>query len=359
MSLLFEPLTLRGTQFPNRAWVAPMCQYSAEDGVVGDWHLAHLGTLATGGFGLVLAEATAVVPEGRISPRDTGLWNDAHVAAWRWVTDFAHARGTLIGVQLAHAGRKASTYWPWAEGSGSVPVADGGWPTHGPSAEPFPGLAVPAAMTREEIDAVPGQFAAAARRALAAGFDVVEVHAAHGYLLHEFLSLLSNTRTDEYGGSLENRMRLAVQVAAAVRAEWPDHRALFTRISATDWSDGGLTVEDSAQLAKELAAVGVDLVDVSTGGNVLAEIPVGPGYQVPAARFVREGSGVPVSAVGLITTPQQAEQVLVDGAADAVLLGRAALREPRWALRAAHELGVPVERAGWQPQLARAQLRSR
>lgn len=223
-------------------------------------------------------------------------------------------------MQLAHAGRKASTYWPWAGRAGSVPEDDDGWATSGPSAVPFPGLAVPAAMTRDEIEAVPGQFAAATRRALAAGFDVVEVHAAHGYLLHEFLSPLSNTRTDEYGGSLENRMRLPLEVAAAVRAEWPDDRPLFARISATDWSDGGLTLEDSARLAKELAAVGVDLVDVSTGGNVPAETPVGPGYQVPAARFVREGSGVPVSTVGLITSPQQAEQVLVDGAADAVML---------------------------------------
>jgi len=355
MSLLFEPLTLRGTQFPNRAWVAPMCQYSALDGVVGDWHLAHLGALATGGFGLVVAEATAVVPDGRISPRDTGLWDDSHAAPWRRITDFAHERGTLLGVQLAHAGRKASTFWPWADRAGSVPEGDGGWATSGPSAVPFPGLAMPAVMTRDEIEAVPGQFAAATRRALAAGFDVIEVHAAHGYLLHEFLSPLSNTRADEYGGSLENRMRLPLEVAAAVRAEWPDERPLFARISATDWSDGGLTLEDSARLAKELAAVGVDLVDVSTGGNVPAEIPVGPGYQVPAARFVREGSGVPVSTVGLITSPQQAEQVLVDGAADAVMLGRAALREPRWALRAAHELGV-ADRVRWQPQFSRARL---
>ena len=353
MSLLFEPLTLRGTTFANRAWVAPMCQYSADDGLVADWHLVHLGALATGGFGLVVAEATAVVAEGRITPKDAGLWNDAHVEAWRRITSFTHERGALIGVQLAHAGRKASTYWPWHERSGSVPPEDGGWTTRGPSAVPFPGYVAPAEMTPEEIAALPGLFAAAARRALAAGFDVVEVHAAHGYLLHEFLSPLSNERTDEYGGSLENRMRLTVEVAAAVRAEWPDEKPLFTRVSATDWTEGGFTVPEAAELAKELAGVGVDLVDVSTGGNVHAEIPVGPGYQVPAARAVREGAGVPVSAVGLITSPQQAEQMLVDEAADAVMLGRAALREPRWALRAAHELGVS-DAAHWQPQYLRA-----
>jgi len=355
MSLLFEPLTLRGTTFPNRAWVAPMCQYSARDGIVDDWHLMHLGALATGGFGLVVAEATAVVAEGRITPRDTGLWDETHVEAWRRVVDFVHARGSLLGVQLAHAGRKASTYWPWHERAGSVPPEDGGWTTHGPSEVPYPGYSAPAEMTLEEIEELPGLFAAAARRALAAGFDVVEVHAAHGYLLHEFLSPLSNQRSDEYGGSLENRMRLTVQVAAAVRAEWPDDKPLFTRISATDWAEGGLTVAESTELAKELAGVGVDLVDVSTGGNVLVDIPVGPGYQVPAARAVREGAGVPVSAVGLITSPQQAEQVLVDGAADAVMLGRAALREPRWALRAAHELGAS-DSVRWQPQFARARL---
>ncbi|NLF05751.1 MAG: NADH:flavin oxidoreductase/NADH oxidase [Actinomycetales bacterium] len=354
MSLLFEPMTLRETQFANRAWVAPMCQYSADGGLVGDWHLAHLGSLATGGFGLVVAEATAVVAEGRISPRDAGLWHESHVEAWRRITSFVHERGTLLGVQLAHAGRKASTYWPWHERSGTVPFEDGGWGTRGPSAVPFPGYVPPAEVTPEDIAALPELFAAAARRALAAGFDVVEVHAAHGYLLHEFLSPLSNVRTDEYGGSLENRMRLPLEVTRAVREAWPEERALLVRISATDWVTGGLTVDESVELAKELAVAGADLVDVSTGGNVLADIPVGPGYQVPAARAVREGAGVPVSAVGLITDPLQAEQVLVDQAADAVMLGRAALREPRWALRAAHELGDA--RGTWQPQYERARL---
>ncbi|CAN5187321.1 NADH:flavin oxidoreductase/NADH oxidase [soil metagenome] len=362
MPLLFDPLTLRGTTFANRIWLAPMCQYSAVDGVPNDWHLVHLGALASGGFGLVITEATAVVPEGRISARDTGLWNDEQVTAWRRVTDFAHARGTLAGVQLAHAGRKASTYPLFAttgeqHGRGSVPVTDGGWQTVAPSALAYPGLAAPVALTAAQIADVPRAFAAAAERALAAGFDVVELHAAHGYLLHEFLSPLSNRRTDEYGGSLENRARLLVEVTDAVRAVWPDDRPLFVRVSATDWADGGLTVDEVTQVAKELAAHGVDLVDVSTGGNVPADIPVGPGYQVPAARAVRAGSGLPVTAVGLITDPRQAEQVLVDGSADAVLVARAALRDPHWPLLAAHELGVDNDRAGWQPQYLRATWR--
>lgn len=354
MSRLFDPLTLRETVLPNRAWVAPMCQYSASDGLVGDWHLQHLGSLATGGFGLVVAEATAVVAEGRITSRDAGLYTDEHVAAWRRITDFVHERGTVIGVQLAHAGRKASTWWPWAEERGYEPPSSAGWQTVGPSPVPFPGLPAPRELTGEQVAAVPELFAAAARRALAAGFDVVEVHAAHGYLLHEFLSPLSNERTDDYGGSLENRMRLPLEVTRAVREVWPAERALLVRISATDWAEGGLTVDESVQLAKELAVAGADLVDVSTGGNVLVDIPVGPGYQVPAARAVREGAGVPVSAVGLVTEPVQAEQILVEGSADAVMIARQALREPRWALRAAHELGD--ERVPWQPQYLRARL---
>jgi 2,4-dienoyl-CoA reductase-like NADH-dependent reductase (Old Yellow Enzyme family) len=362
MTKLFDPLTLRGTTFANRVWLAPMCQYSAVDGVPNDWHLVHLGARASGGYGLLLSEATAVVPEGRISPEDTGLWNDEQVEAWRRITDFVHARGTLVGVQLAHAGRKASTYSPFATGpggvalNGSVPASDGGWPTLAPSAVAFPGYAGPTALSGDQIEALPGAFAAAARRALSAGFDVIEIHAAHGYLLHQFLSPLSNTRTDEYGGSLENRSRLLVEVADAVRAVWPDARPLFVRLSATDWTEGGLTVEEVTQVSKELAAHGVDLIDVSSGGNVPAAIPVGPGYQVPAAWAVRAGSGLPVTAVGLITEPHQAEQVLVDGAADAVLVARAALRDPEWPLRAAHELGS-ADRVRWQPQYERGTWR--
>lgn len=353
MTLLFSPLTLRGTTFANRAWLAPMCQYSAVDGSPNDWHLVHLGARAAGGFGLLIAEATAVVPEGRISPQDTGLWHDLHIAEWRRITDFVHERGTLVGVQLAHAGRKASTFSPFAGRRGSVPEDEGGWATVGPSATAFPGLATPHALTLDEIATIPGAFAAAARRADDAGFDVVELHAAHGYLLHQFLSPLSNRRDDEYGGSLENRARLLVETTDAVRAAWPDDKPLFVRLSATDWVDGGLTVEDVALVAKELGGHGVDLVDVSTGGNAPAEIPVGPGYQVPAAREVRETSGLPVAAVGLLTDPAQAEAVLVDGSADAILLGREGLRDPFWPLRAAHELGVADDEA-WQPQYARA-----
>lgn len=353
MTLLFSPLTLRGTTFANRAWLAPMCQYSAVDGSPNDWHLVHLGARAAGGFGLLIAEATAVVPEGRISPQDTGLWHDLHIAEWRRITDFVHERGTLVGVQLAHAGRKASTFSPFAGGRGSVPVDEGGWATVGPSATAFPGLATPRALTVDEIASIPAAFAAAARRADDAGFDVVELHAAHGYLLHQFLSPLSNERDDEYGGSLENRARLLVETTDAVRAAWPDHKPLFVRLSATDWVEGGLTVEDVALVAKELGGHGVDLVDVSTGGNAPAQIPVGPGYQVPAAHEVRATSGLPVAAVGLLTEPAQAEAVLVDGSADAILLGREGLRDPSWPLRAAHELGV-ADDAAWQPQYLRA-----
>ncbi|WP_298455681.1 NADH:flavin oxidoreductase/NADH oxidase [uncultured Cellulomonas sp.] len=352
-SRLFSPLTLRGTTFANRVWLAPMCQYSAADGVPDDWHLVHLASRAAGGFGLVIAEATAVVPEGRITPQDTGLWNDTQVVAWRRVTDSVHANGSSAGIQLAHAGRKASTFRPWSPIQGSVPTADGGWPTVAPSATAFPGYDAPVAMTAEQVRQVPRDFAAAARRAREAGFDVVEVHAAHGYLLHQFLSPLSNERTDEYGGSLENRARLLVETVDAVRGTWPEDRPLLVRVSATDWVEGGLTVEEVTQVAKDLAGHGVDLVDVSTGGNAHASIPVGPGYQVPAARAVREGSGLPVAAVGLIESPQQAESILVDGAADVVLLGRAALREPYWPLRAAHELRVPAADAGWPVQYER------
>jgi len=373
VTALFSPLTLRGTTFANRAWLAPMCQYSASDGVPSDWHLVHLGARAAGGFGLVLAEATAVVPEGRISPQDTGIWDEDQVLAWRRITDFVHARGTRAGVQLAHAGRKASTYRPFSAVQGSVPVEDGGWETVGPSSSAYPGYVDPHALTDAEIEAIPGQFAAATRRSLDAGFDVVELHAAHGYLLHQFLSPLSNQRDDEYGGTLENRMRLLVETTDAVRAAWPDDRPLLARLSATDWVDGGLTVEDVALVAKELAGHGVDLVDVSTGGNAPAQIPVGPGYQVPAARTVRETSGLPVAAVGLLDDPRLAEATIVDGSADAVLVGRGALRDPHWALRAAHELGattvdLPVaeptadvdgfaEVTGWQPQYARGTWR--
>ena len=339
MTHLFSPLTLRGTTFVNRAWLAPMCQYSAVDGFVDDWHLVHLGARASGGFGLLLTEATAVVPQGRISPQDAGLWSDEHATAWRRITDFVHARGTRIGVQLAHAGRKASVYRPWSSSTGSVPADDGGWGTVAPSAVAFPELAVPSALSSDEVAALPGAFAEAARRAVAAGFDVVELHAAHGYLLHQFLSPLSNVRTDEWGGTFEGRARLLVATVDAVRAVWPDDRPLLVRLSATDWVPGGLTGDDVARVAGLLVGHGVDLVDVSTGGNALAAIPVEPGYQVPFARQVR-AAGLPVAAVGLLDDPALAERVLADGSADAVLVGRGALRDPSWPLRAAHRLGV-------------------
>lgn len=370
VSLLMSPLTLRGTTFRNRAWLAPMCQYSAgTDGVPTDWHLAHLGARAVGGFGLVLTEATAVVPEGRITPQDVGIWDDAQVAAWRRITDFVRSRGAHVGVQLAHAGRKASTYRGFGEGSGTVPAEDGGWATVGPSDVAFAGYAAPQEMTPEQVAAVPGQFAAATRRALDAGFDLVEVHAAHGYLLHQFLSPLSNLRADDWGGTLAGRARLLLDTVDAVRAVLGEDRPLLVRVSATDWTDGGLTVEDVAQVSVWLREHGVDLVDVSTGGNVHATIPVGPGYQVPAARAIRETARVATSAVGLITTAEQAEQVLAEGAADAVMLGRPALFDPHWPLRAAHALDdktpvlahagdpaatvLPDQPTGWPVQYAR------
>jgi 2,4-dienoyl-CoA reductase-like NADH-dependent reductase (Old Yellow Enzyme family) len=350
MSRLFEPLTLRGVTARNRIWVAPMCQYSAVDGMPDDWHLVHLGARAVGGAGVVLTEATAVSPEGRISPQDTGIWDDAQAQAWARVVAFVQAQGALAGVQLAHAGRKASARRPW-EGRGFVAPEDGGWTPVGPSPLAFPGLAEPAELDEEGIGKVRADFVAATRRALAAGFDVVELHAAHGYLLHEFLSPLSNQRTDGYGGDLAGRMRLVLEVVEDVRAVWPQDRPLLLRISASDWTDGGWTVEDSVALAKEAAARGVDLVDCSSGGNVLAKIPVEPGYQVPFASQVRSGAGVPTGAVGLITDPQQAEQVLADGHADVVLLARELLRDPHWPLRAARELGVDVT---WPVQYERA-----
>lgn len=370
MSLLLSPLTLRGTTFRNRVWLAPMCQYSAaDDGLPTDWHLAHLGARAVGGFGLVLTEAAAVVPEGRISPQDVGIWNDEQVTAWRRITDFIRARGARSGIQLAHAGRKASTFRPFGEGRGTVPAAEGGWTAVGPTGDAFPGYAAPHELTEAEILAVPGQFADAARRALAAGFDVVEVHAAHGYLLHQFLSPLSNTRTDRWGGDLAGRAQLLLDTVDAVRAVLPEQDPLLVRVSATDWTDGGLTGDDTATVAGWLREHGVDLVDVSTGGNVLADIPVGPGYQVPFARQVRD-TGIAAGAVGMITTPHQAEKVLTGGDADVVLLGRPALFDPSWPLRAARELGddTPVlahepgspdarivdgQPTGWVPQYGR------
>ncbi len=359
MSLLFEPLTLRGLTLRNRVWLAPMCQYSVteRDGTPTDWHLMHLGSHAVGGYGLILTEATAVVPEGRISPEDTGLWNDEQTAAWHRIVDFVHDQGTHIGVQLAHAGRKASTYGLFPTGEGSVPDSAGGWQTVSSTANAYPGNAAPRAMTLDEVRALPATFAAAAARADEAGFDTVEVHAAHGYLMHQFLSPLVNDRTDEYGGSFENRTRLLVETVDAVRKVWPEDKPVLVRLSATDWAPAGLQgwdVEQTAALSKELAEHGVDFIDVSSAGAIAEqEIAVGPGFQVPFAAEVRQVSGLPTGAVGLITEPDQAERVLADGSADVVLLARAALREPAWPLRAAFELGVARDDAGYVPQYLR------
>ena len=349
MTDLFSPLTLRGATLRNRIVVSPMCQYSSTDGLPGDWHLVHLGQFAVGGAGLVLTEAAAVSPEGRISPQDAGLWNDEQAQCWARVVAFVQAQGALAGVQLAHAGRKASTYRPWAPERGSVPVTQGGWPTVAPSAIAFGRYAVPEALDGAGIARVVVDFVAAARRAATAGFDVVELHAAHGYLLHEFLSPLSNTRDDAYGGSFQGRVRLLLEVTEAVREVW--RGPLLVRISADDWTPGGWTLEESVRLAPLLAERGVDLVDVSSGGlHHEQQITVGPGYQVPFAEAVR-GSGVPTGAVGMITEPKQAADIVASGQADLVLLARELLRDPHWPLRAATELGADVT---WPPQYDRA-----
>jgi 2,4-dienoyl-CoA reductase-like NADH-dependent reductase (Old Yellow Enzyme family) len=358
MSELFTPVRLRGLEVRNRVWVSPMCQYSSIDGLPNQWHLVHLGSFARGGAGLVVTEAAAVLPEGRISPQDAGIWNTDQQAAWAGIVDFLHGQGARAGIQLAHAGRKASTLAPW-DGHGPVANVDGGWQPVAPSPVPFPGLRQDVReLTTSEVADVVSAFAGAAERSLVAGFDVLEIHAAHGYLLHEFLSPLSNHRTDEYGGCFEDRARFLLEVVDAVRSAVPDRTPLLVRISATDWTEGGWTVEDSVRLSALLAEHGVDLVDVSSGGNVArASIPVGPGYQVDFARRIRTEAGVATGAVGIITEPKQAEEILTAGSADVVLLARALLRDPHWTLRAAHELGVTNgEGVDWPRQYERAQL---
>jgi 2,4-dienoyl-CoA reductase-like NADH-dependent reductase (Old Yellow Enzyme family) len=344
--MLFEPLTQRSVTLRNRIVVSPMCQYSSPDGVVTDWHLVHLGAFAVGGVGAVVTEATAVSLEGRISPQDAGIWNDYQVEAWKRVTKFVRGQGAVIGVQLAHAGRKASTEAPWRGGK-KVGEEKGGWAweTVGPSAVAFAeGEPLPVALDELGLAKVRRDFRFAAVRAKAAGFDMIEIHAAHGYLLHQFLSPVSNHRTDRYGGSLENRVRLLLEVVAEVRAVWPEGLPVWVRVSGTDWLEsGGWDIEQTVELARLLKARGVDLVDVSSGGNVVgAKIPVGPGYQVPLAGRVREGAGIATGAVGMITEPKQAEEILASGKADVVLLAREMLREPHWAVRAARELGVKM-----------------
>jgi 2,4-dienoyl-CoA reductase-like NADH-dependent reductase (Old Yellow Enzyme family) len=356
---VFDPIEVGGRSVRNRLWVPAMCQYSVfeADGVPTPWHLVHLGSLAAGGAGLVITEATAVSPEGRISPRDTGIWNEAQRDAWRPIAAFAASQGALLGMQLAHAGRKASTWpaWGFEDRHGSVPRAEGGWRTVAPSAIAFGDADVPEALEHDGIEKVVDDFAAAAVRAVDAGFGLLELHAAHGYLLHQFLSPLSNDRTDEYGGSLENRARLLLRVIRAIRDAVGHGTALMVRFSATDYTDGGWDEMQTATVAGWAADAGADFFDISSGGNVAgAKIPLRPGYQVPFAEFVRRQARVPVAAVGLITTPAEAARIVETGQADAVLLARESLRDPHFPLRAARELGVDV--GYWPPQYLRARL---
>ena len=349
---LFWPLKLRNLILPNRIGVSPMCQYSSVDGFATDWHLVHLGSRAVGGAGLVIAEASAVTPEGRITPADLGIWKDEHIPELARIVGFVHSQGARAGIQLAHAGRKASMAPP-SQGERLLSAAEGGWTPVAPSAIPFSEkYATPRALDEAGMDAVVDAFRAAAVRALKAGFDLVEIHSAHGYLLHEFLSPLSNHRTDVYGGSLENRARLLLRVADAVRGVWPEEKPLFVRISATDWTEGGWTEDDSVALARLLKEHGVDLVDCSSGGNVAgAKIPLEPGYQVRFAARIRREAGIATAAVGLITEPAQAAAIVAGGEADLVLLAREMLRNPYFGVHAAEALG---ETAGWPEQYLRA-----
>jgi 2,4-dienoyl-CoA reductase-like NADH-dependent reductase (Old Yellow Enzyme family) len=343
MSHLFESLEIRSLRLRNRIFVSPMCQYSSDDGMPVDWHLVHLGSRAVGGASLVIVEATAVTPEGRISPYDSGIWSNAHAEAFKRITAFIKSQGAAAGVQLAHAGRKASTDVPWRGGKPLSPEA-GGWQPVAPSPLPFAsGYAKPHELSATEIDEVIRRFGEAARRADLAGFDVVEIHMAHGYLLHEFLSPLSNKRNDRYGGDLAGRIRLPLMVAVAVRETFPAHLPVFVRISATDWTEGGWDLEQSIAFARELQRAGLDLIDCSSGGNVAGvSIPIAPGYQVPFAAAIRKRAGIKTGAVGLISDPDQAEQIIAGGDADAVLLGRELLRDPYWPLHAAKALGMDV-----------------
>jgi 2,4-dienoyl-CoA reductase-like NADH-dependent reductase (Old Yellow Enzyme family) len=353
MTHLFDPLNIRDITFANRVFVSPMCEYSSTDGYVSDWHFVHLGSRAVGGAGLVLTEATAVLPEGRISPQDLGIWMDDHIEPLARIIRFVSEQGSVAGMQLAHAGRKASTYRPW-EGHGAIPQSKGGWNNVvAPSAVPFAdNYPMPQALSIDGIKNIVSAFAAAARRACEAGFRVVEIHAAHGYLIHEFLSPLSNQRTDSYGGSFENRIRILREIVTAVRDWWPERAPLFVRISATDWIEGGWDIQQSVELACQLVKLGVDLIDCSSGGNALqAKIPVAPGYQTPFAEQIRREANILTGAVGMITSPIQAENILVAGQADAIIIAREFLRDPYWPLRAARELGQPI---AWPVQYLRA-----
>jgi 2,4-dienoyl-CoA reductase-like NADH-dependent reductase (Old Yellow Enzyme family) len=352
MPHLFDPFALRALTLRNRIVVSPMCQYSSADGFANDWHFVHLGSRAVGGAAAVLTEATAVTAEGRISPVDLGIWSDRHVEGLARIAAFVRAQGAAPGIQLAHAGIKGSTRRPW-DGRGAVRPSDGGWEPVGPTGVPFaPDYPEPRALTATELRQVVTAFAAAARRAADAGFGIVEIHAAHGYLIHEFLSPLRNSRGDGYGGSFENRTRLCLEVADAVRAVWPEPRPLFVRLSVTDWMEGGWDLDQSIALARLLRDRGVDLIDCSSGGVAPgAAVPMQPGYQVPFAERIRRDAGIATGAVGLITTPQQADAIVRGGQADCVLLAREMLRDPYWPLRAARELGHAV---AWPAQYLRA-----
>ena len=352
MAKLFEPLTIGSITLRNRITVSPMCEYSSVDGFANDWHLVHLGTRAVGGAGLVITEATAVSPEGRITPDDLGIWDEAHIPFLKRITSFLKSQGAVAGIQLAHAGRKASTHSPW-KGGHSLAPEEGAWQTVGPSAIPFKdGMHTPLALDDAGIQKLKDDFRAATKRALEAGFEVIEIHAAHGYLLHEFYSPLSNQRTDQYGGSFDNRIRLLLEIVAVVQEVLPKDLPLFVRISASDWAEGGWTIEDSVQLCSELKGANVHLVDCSSGGNSSgARIAVGPLYQANFAAQIKKQTGIRTGAVGLITTAQQAEDILQKDEADLIFLGRELLRNPYFPLQAAKELGDEV---AWPVQYLRA-----
>lgn len=351
--ILFTPYQIKSVQLRNRIVVSPMCQYSSTDGFADNWHLVHLGSRATGGAGLIITEATAVSPEGRISFADLGIYKDEHIAKLKEITDFIHANGAVAGTQLAHAGRKASHIQPWLGGKQIPSDQPNGWKTVGPSAIAFAdGEEAPLELDKAGIEKVKADFKAAAARALQAGFKLIELHGAHGYLIHQFLSPLSNHRTDEYGGAFENRVRLLLEIIDEVKQVWPDDLPFFVRLSATDWTEGGWNITESVQLAKLLKEKGVDVIDTSTAGNVLAKIPVGPGYQVQFADQIRREAGIATGAVGMITNAQQAENILEEGMADLILMARELLRDPYFPLRAANELGY--DDLKWPEQYERA-----
>ena len=356
MAKLFEPLTLRGKTSRNRIWIAPMCQYSCEnkDGMASDWHLVHLGSRATGGAGLVMCEATAVHPDGRISPWDTGIWNDEQADAWKATTAFIRSQGALSAIQLAHAGRKASVYRSWS-GDGAIPLSDGGWEPVSSTSEAFPEYNVPRELTTAEVKSSIQDWVAAAVRSVAVGFDVLEIHAAHGYLVHQFLSPITNQRTDEFGGSLEARAKYLVDIVSGIRSAVGEEIPIAVRFSATDYREDGFTVAHCAEVSRLCAAVGADLFDISSGGLITGvKIPTGPGYQVPLSKELADELDAPVSVVGLITDGIQAEEILQSTEIDIIMIGRASLRDPYWPLRAAHELEVDIDY--WPNQYTRGKF---